>query len=165
MRLSVVSIFAIINVLYFANIIPPIPLAMKELGVYHSVTKLNGEYLLTEEQRSWWDVWRYRTVHLKSGEVAYVFGSVFAPTALETQVTHVWEFYDVSLGEWVEKDSVSFDILGGRDGGYRGYTLKRDIEEGLWRVNVESNRRQLIGRLHFRVVHGVPTAPLVTVRS
>lgn len=164
-RLYVVTIFVMINILYFSNIIPPIPLAMKELGVYHSVAKQDGVYLLTEERREWWDVWRYRTIHVQVGEVAYVFGSVFAPTALKTEVTHVWDFYDPSSNTWIEKDTVSFSIVGGRDGGYRGYTLKRDLEEGLWRVNIESNRGQLIGRIHFRVVRGVSPVPLITVRS
>jgi hypothetical protein len=164
-RTAIGLIFVSINILYFTNIIPPIPLAMKELGVYHSVIKEGGVYVLTEESREWWDVWSYRTVHVSKGETAYVFGSVFAPTKLETDITHVWERYDPDGDGWVEKDSVTFRIVGGRDGGYRGYSLKRDLDEGLWRVNVESNRGQLIGRIHFTVVHGNPPSPLVTVRS
>src|SRR3989344_3354966 len=34
---TIVGLFLLINLLYFANLIPPIPLALKEAGVYHQI--------------------------------------------------------------------------------------------------------------------------------
>ena len=42
--------------------------------------------------------------------------------------------------------------MGGRDGGYRGYSVKRDPTAGHWRVNVVTEFGQVIGRVSFEVV-------------
>ena len=44
-------------------------------------------------------------------------------------------------------------IAGGRDGGYRGYSLTT-VNSGNWRVNIETERGQLIGRVKFKVEAG-----------
>ena len=31
------SVVLIVNILYFANLIPPVPLALKDAGIYHQV--------------------------------------------------------------------------------------------------------------------------------
>ena len=50
--ISVASIFLIINILYFTNIIPPIPLALKDAVIYHFVCRTaSGGYAVTEVYR------------------------------------------------------------------------------------------------------------------
>ena len=150
---STASIFLIFNLLYFTNAIPPLPLALKEAGVYHSVTRVNGEYHLQAEPLKWYQHYlRYNTVYHKApGEIVYVFTSVFAPTSLSTTIVHAWEFYDGARQEWLPVSEVGFPIKGGRDGGYRGYTLEDASKPGLWRVNVRTGDGRLIGRISFRV--------------
>jgi len=47
--------------------------------------------------------------------------------------------------------SVTFPINGGRDGGYRGYTIKHNPEPGDWRVDINTSEGHLIGRITFKV--------------
>jgi hypothetical protein len=81
----------------------------------------------------------------------YVFTSVFAPTRLSTTITHEWQFKEPTTGEWVDVSEVSFPIQGGRDGGYRGYTLEDVTVPGLWRVNVRTSDDRLIGKVTFTI--------------
>ncbi|OGG58583.1 hypothetical protein A2765_02575 [Candidatus Kaiserbacteria bacterium RIFCSPHIGHO2_01_FULL_56_24] len=157
---STASIFLIFNLLYFTNVIPPLPLALKEAGVYHKVTRVSGEYHLQAEPLKWYQRYlRYNTVfHKMPGETVYVFTSVFAPTRLSTTITHEWQFYDPVLEKWLTTDKVSFPIQGGRDGGYRGYTLDNATVPGMWRVNVRTGDGRLIGKVSFTVEDAV-TAP------
>lgn len=150
---STAAIFLIFNLLYFTNAIPPLPLALKEATVAHSVTRINGEYHLATEPLKWYQKYlQYNTVfHKAPGETVYVFTSIFAPTRLSTRITHEWEFYDPALKEWLNISEVSFAIQGGRDGGYRGYTLEDMTVPGFWRVNVRINDGRLIGRVSFRI--------------
>ncbi len=152
LSLSIGGIFLLINILYFANIIPPIPLSLKDAGIYHSVSRSATGYVVLDEDRPWYEAFlSYSTIHILRGEPLYVFSAVFAPTKLTTQVFHNWQYYDERKGEWVSVSRTSFPITGGRDGGYRGYSLKQRISPGWWRVDIETKRGQLIGRVKFWV--------------
>lgn len=152
---SIGGIFVIVNILYFTNIIPPIPLSLKDAGVYHSLTKSGTRYLLGAEQTHWYDFFRlHQKIHIRYGEPVYFYSAVFAPTKLSVGIAHDWQYYDTKKGKWVESGTFSFGITGGRDTGYRGYSEKTDIRPGLWRVDVVTDRGQVIGRTKFVVSEG-----------
>ncbi len=146
------AILLVFNVLYFTNAIPPIPLALKEAGVFHSVTRTGGSYRLEAEPLAWYQQYlNYNTTfHRAPGERIYVFSAIYAPPGLSTTIVHDWEYYDEVMQDWVLQSSVSFPISGGREGGYRGYSILNDAEGGKWRVNVK-NGNKLIGRVSFVV--------------
>jgi len=150
---TIAVIFLTFNVLYFTNLIPPLPLSLKEGGVYHRVTKVGTEYHLLAEPIPWYKKYlAYNTVyHRSSGESVYVYSAIFAPTGLSTVVVHQWQRYDTASKSWITADTLRFTINGGRDGGYRGYSIKSDIAEGKWRVNVLTQYGQTIGRITFTV--------------
>ena len=159
---SVIIIFLAFNVLYFSNLIPPLPLALKEAGVYHSVERQSGGmYRLMGEALPWYEPYlRYNTVlHLTQGESAYVFTAVFAPTGLSTPIAYEWEHRED--GEWIPRGRIAFSIMGGRDGGYRSYSMLEDPEEGMWRVNVLTPDGRIIGRVSFTVIRASTTPMLV----
>ena len=155
---SVLSLFVFINVLYFTNIIPPIPLSIKSQDVYHFVEKqADGSYVgIEEKDNRWYRSLTREVVHLKPDEPAYVFSSVFAPTDLNTQIIHDWQYYDETKGEWVSASKIPFMIIGGRNNGFRAFSMKDNIFQGKWRVDVETDRGQVIGRLRFDVKIGEP---------
>lgn len=155
---NAIGILIVFIGLYLMNAIPPLPLALKEGAVFHSVVKTPTGYLVEQEHLPWYQRYlRYNTTfHKTPGEAAYVFTAIFAPAKLSTRIVHEWQRYDEVAGEWVTKDTIEFPIIGGRDEGYRGYTLRRNPEPGKWRVNVETSFGQLIGRVAFTVV-GVET--------
>ncbi len=150
---TVGSIFLVFNLLYFTNAIPPLPLAIKDAGVYHGVKKVGEGYVLKSQPLEWYQRYlRYNTVFYKApGERAYVFTSIFAPTKLATTITHEWQFYDTLRKEWRTVSRVSYPIQGGRDGGYRGYTVQDALTPGDWRVNVRIADGRLVGRVAFEV--------------
>ena len=150
--LMMATIFVIMLALYFGNIIPPIPLSLREAGVYHSVTSVGGSYRLQSETESWLDrLTPEETIHVKKGQGAFVYTAIFAPTKLNTVIYHAWEFFDETQNAWVKKDRFSYPMSGGRDAGYRGYSKKSRLEKGKWRVNVETARGQVLARVLFRV--------------
>jgi hypothetical protein len=151
-------IYVLFHFLYFTNIIPPIPLSLKHVGVYHNVVRLDGgKYQLTYEEPKWWNFNKNSdtTFHYSSGEGIYCYASVFAPARLAIDVYHKWEYYDEVKGEWVEHGRFSYKIEGGRGEGYRGYTKVENYREGTWRCSVETERGQIIGKETFVVASGM----------
>lgn len=152
-------IYALFNMLYFANIIPPIPLSLKHVGIYHNVVRVDDTYTLSYEKPSWWEWYRNsdRSFRYTEGQSIYCYASVFAPSRLATNVYHRWEYYDAAEEKWVTHgDPIPYSITGGRGDGYRGYTLINAYHEGTWRCVVETARGQVIGSEKFEIVSGVP---------
>jgi hypothetical protein len=161
---TVGMIYLSLNFLYFTNIIPPIPLSLKDVGIYHSVVKFgDGTYRLTYEKPKWWQFYKKsdNTFHYEEGDNVFCFASVFAPTRLATDIYHHWERYNDETSKWEEHGRFSYAIEGGSDRGYRGYTLVRNYAVGKWRCTVETERGQVIGRETFTIESG-PRGELVT---
>jgi len=159
------AIFAGFNFLYFANIIPPIPLSLKDVGVYHSVVRFeNGTYQLKYEDGEWYQPLKNsdNTYHTVPGDNIFCFAQVFAPTKLKTDIYHAWEYYDEELGDWIEHTQLSYSIAGGRDKGFRGYTFIQNYTDGKWRCTVETGRGQVLGREVFTIDSQNPPAELIT---
>lgn len=165
-KMTIGGLFVGVNVLYFANIIPPIPLILKDAGVYHHVARMGDAYTGRGEVVPWYNLARYyrSVVHRVPGEPVYFYGAVFAPTALNTTILHEWQYFDETRNAWATADRLKFFILGGRDGGYRGYSMKQSVAQGVWRVNVITDRGQMLGRTTFEVVD-VSEAPVLTEKS
>jgi len=147
-------ITVIMNVLYFANIIPPIPLALREVGVYHNLEVRAGKYVMQKEPSyAWQDMIFGQKVKTHFGEKMYIYSSIFAPISLKTTIVHDWQFYDELKKEWVSRASLVFDISGGRQEGYKGYSWMSSLQEGSWRVYVKNLRGQVLGMTRFEVIH------------
>jgi hypothetical protein len=160
-RKSVLTIFITMNALYFLNIIPPIPLALRDAGAYHLVNRENGNYnILTEKESFLQSIIPGQTLHLQPGDPAYVFTSIFSPADLDTQIVHHWQYYNSQSSEWESEDKLSFSITGGREGGFRGHTRKSSLKEGKWRVDVETKRGQVLGRIKFNIEYATETPEL-----
>lgn len=154
LRYSIISIFLVVNALYFTNLIPPIPLSLKNSGAYHSIQRVGGEYVAQEETRSFLSSLEvFEDIHIKKGQSLSVYSAVFAPQNLSTTVVHNWRHFDSNVGRWVSVSKIPYTVIGGIDRGYRGYTKKSNLEEGRWTVNVETERGQVIGRITFEVVY------------
>lgn len=159
--LGAASILVAVVALYFTSLIPPLPLALKESGIYHSITRTrNGEYTLSfADEDDWWEVRRHVVRHVP-GTPLYAYSAIFAPGELAASVAHRWMRYDEARGQWRTEALIAFPVAGGRSGGYRGYSLKADPAPGHWIVRIETLQGQVIGRISF-TVENVPTAPLL----
>jgi hypothetical protein len=149
----VILVFASMNALYFLNIIPPIPLSVREAGVYYDVTRVNDDYTLLGQDENFIDRF-IPGVNLKrsAGESVYAYTEIFAPGELTTTIYHRWEYFNPTNKSWETRDRLSFTIKGGREDGFRGYTRKTSLQPGRWRVTVETARGQGLGRIPFTVV-------------
>jgi hypothetical protein len=161
---AIIGIFVGMNALYFGNLIPPIPLSLKDVGVYHDIDRLrNGNYVMQYEDHGLPNIFKlYEDFHASVGTPVYAYTAVFSPTSLNTTVIHEWERYDAESGTWVLMGLVNLHVVGGREGGFRTYSIKDDLTSGRWRVNVETLDGHLIGRLRFTVVSDSPLPELKT---
>jgi hypothetical protein len=150
--MTVWGVFIGFNVLYFTNAIPPAPLALKEIGIYHSVLRTEGMYEVRYEKPHAYEFWRTTSAlyHRTQNEAAYCFTSIFAPTDLRAKVFHSWQRKN-SDGTWVRESRIPYTIRGGREAGYRGYTIIPNLPEGDWRCVVETEDRRVIGETRFTV--------------
>ncbi len=155
-RKIAVGTYAAFLALYFLNVIPPIPLSIRDAGIYNDVTVTGGEYVLegaTENVVQ--KLWPGQTVYLSDdtdGRI-YAYTAIFAPTDLATTIVHRWQRYDEDAGRWVNAGmGSSYVTRGGRAEGYRGYSYRTIRDAGRWRVLIETVRGQELGRLWFTVV-------------
>lgn len=164
LRNSILIIFLIINSLYFLNIIPPIPLSLRSADMAHSLSRSNGGYVLGVEEENWFEqLVPGQTLHHRPGQSLYAFSTIFAPADLDTTIVHNWQYYDADTWQWVDSSRLSFSISGGSDQGYRGYSVTSKLHQGKWRVSVETERGQVLGRIGFRIKETTKQSNLVEV--
>jgi hypothetical protein len=158
----IAAIYISVNVLYFLNIIPPIPLSLQDSSVDHAIARTaEGNYAVQTEEPGVFRFFRYvETFHATPGSPAYVYSAIFSPTSLNTVIVHEWQFYKPRKG-WTTVGRVELPVRGGRGGGYRTYSVKTGIAAGAWRVDVETPTGALLGRIRFNVVLGASEPPLV----
>ncbi|RFC53359.1 DUF2914 domain-containing protein [Brumimicrobium aurantiacum] len=150
----ILSIYLAINTFYFTNLIPPVPLALETGLVAHKVEQKNGEYLVTYEQDDWYVFWRSHRQKFayKANERVYIFTSIFAPTELSIPVFHRWKKYVESTNDWLITDKIGYQITGGREQGFRGYTYKQNVDPGKWKVEVITEDEQILGVINFEII-------------
>lgn len=162
--LSIAGILISVNALYFANLIPPLPLSLNDAGIYQSFTVNGpGNYTAQAEPRPWWNYFSWSpTVHVTAGTTLYAYTAVFAPTALNTDIVHVWQWYDPAQRTWITRGRIPLAVSGGGSAGWRTFSLVPNVAAGAWRVNVETPQGALIGQMRFTVAIVSSTPPLAT---
>jgi hypothetical protein len=143
---------------YFFRLIPPVPLSIPFIGVYHQVERARDSYRLTHER----PVWRFwhngdQNFYAQPGDKVYVFFRIFSPARFSDQVQMRWQWKDPARG-WVTHDTIPIRIVGGREQGFRGYGVKSNYQPGAWKVQVETLDGREIGRVYFELA-AVPEAP------
>ena len=159
--LPVALVHVIFIALYYARVIPPVPLSVSFIGIYHGLTKAEGKYFLTYSDTSWkilgnGDV----DFRARPDDKIYCFARIFSPTNFKDQLVVRWLLKDPKRG-WESQDAIPLPVTGGREKGFRGYTVKNHYSEGTWRCQVETSDGREIGRLTFKVT----LDPTVTERS
>lgn len=152
----IAAIYTFINILYAFNLIPPVPLALDDGIVAHNISIENYKYVVSYEKRDRYIFWRNhnKKFHHAPDENVYVFTSIFAPTDFKEGILHRWKWYDANVEEWVTVEDIGFDITGGRDNGFRGYTYKKNVQSGQWEVDVITKEGLVLGVIDFEIVTG-----------
>jgi DUF2914 family protein len=152
---AIAVIFVCFNAMYLLNVVPPLPLSLKEGRIVHNVSKTpTGDYLVnSEDPDGWLEYFNIFTdVHAAPGDSISAWSAVFSPPALNLTIVHEWQFYEARTHHWATKGRIRLPVIGGRDGGFRTYSTKSQPAPGLWRVNIETEQGAVIGRIRFRVV-------------
>ena len=146
-------IFIILNIFYWLNWIPPVPLSLKHIGIYHHVKLRDNSYLLRYEKPLWYQLFKSddRDFYYSPGDSVFCFVSVFAPTKLTKKILHHWQIFSNRNDHWITTDLNGYELMGGREGGYRGYTFKRNLSKGKWRVNIITEDNKILGRIIFEI--------------
>ncbi len=144
--------------LYLVRLIPPVPLSIPFIGVYHNVERSQDEFRLSHE-RPFWKVWHHgdQDFVARPGDKVYVYFRIFSPTRFSDQVLMRWYWKDPSAG-WKLHDSIPIRIVGGREEGFRGYGMKSNYQPGDWKLQVETTDEREIGRVYF-TVETAPESP------
>lgn len=149
-KATILGIFILMNAFYFLNVIPPIPLALRDDGVFKSVVRNDTGYVFAEFARDFsWRTLKKEYV-VPAGSPVYFYSSVFAPVRFEQVIVHEWQRKNTK-GDWVRVSSVSFPVYGGSDTGYRGYTVSQQVTPGEWKVLVKTRGGQTLGGETFVV--------------
>jgi len=143
---------------YLFRVIPPVPLSIPFIGVYHHVERTEAGYRLSHE-RPTWRIWHNGDQRFlaQPGDKIYVYFRVFSPAHFSDQVQLRWHWKDAARG-WTLQDSIPIRILGGREQGFRGYGVKSNYQPGEWKVQVETADGREIGRVYFDL-NLAPEAP------
>lgn len=154
-----VGTLAVFMAFYLFGWIPPVPLSIEELGVYHGVEKSGNQYILYHE-RPYWKFWQNGDEDFvaEPGDKIFVFTRIFSPARFSDSVFVHWMYKDPKLG-WQSTDRIPMRITGGRKGGYRGFAVKQNYAPGEWRVSIETTDGREIGRMYFTVTKTVMANP------
>lgn len=147
--------------LYATRLMPPVPLSLRSIGIYHQVEKVS-----TPEQKGYkvryvnlspWKFWvdDAGEFPMREGDKAYAFVAVFAPRGFRDEIRFQWSFDDPKRG-WTPLGGPSVHGLGtgaeNREQGYRTFANITLRSPGTYRVVVSSSDGREIGRRTFDVV-------------
>ena len=121
-----------------ASLVPPLTLSLEQRTMAASINRASRQPLVTGE--------RFSAAELDDGLYAYT--AIRAPLGLGQSVSHYW-YHDGKL-----VDRIGLHLTGGRREGYRTWSHKAHLPEpavGDWRVEVRTDKNQIIGVLRFTI--------------
>jgi hypothetical protein len=153
------SVLIFFMIFYTMGWIPPVPLSVKDQGIYHLIEKKNGEYFLSTE-KEWWRFWNSGDDLFKArvGDKIYFYVQVYSPTRFSDEVMIHW-LWKNRKDAWENADKIPMKILGGRKEGFRGFTIKSNFQPGQWQVKVETLSGLEISRHYFQILTSEGTSP------
>ncbi len=154
-----VSVLVIFTLFYFLGWIPPVPLSVKEQGVYHNVEKKDGKYFLSTE-KEWWKFWQNSDQEFmaRPEDKIYFYAQIYSPARFSDRIFIQWLFKDPVRG-WQKTDHIPLQILGGRKEGFRGFATKTNYQPGQWRIQVETSMGHEISRMNFEIISDASQEP------
>ena len=145
----------VVAAFYFTNSIPAVPLTLRDGALYAKVSRNpSGNYDFEEIQKNPQKLFGFgakEQVFVSQESPVYYYSAVLAPAEVKSQISHAFERYDTSTKTWQEQERITFPIVGGRKGGYRGYSKLDNATNGLYRVRVIVGENRVVGQKVFIV--------------
>jgi hypothetical protein len=145
------SVIILLAALYAARVIPPIPLSLKQIGIYHNIERTESGFTLYRLTPGW-NLWAQgdQDFTAREGDRIYLFSRIFAPGGFRDRLYFHFQLLN-GKKKWVTTDRIPLTIVGGRNEGFRGYAYKQNYQAGKWRALVETSEGLEIGRINFRL--------------
>ncbi len=124
-------------VLYQLQLIPPVPLVLKESYICKNFTNEGGVYQCEAEKQSIWRALGFGrdVIHFQEGEKIYSLNAVFAPTRVTVDLEQRWWLWDEISRSWLTRGFVKLPMVGGREEGWRTYSyIRTGARPGYWKV-------------------------------
>lgn len=153
-----VSILVIFLLLYLTKLIPPVPLSLKHIGIYHNVKKVENNYI-TSHNKPWYNFWSNGDQNFlaRTDDKVFVFTKVFAPAGFDGKIFIHW------LKETEDglktSDRIPLKVTGGRREGFRGYAYKQNYTSGDWQIRIETKGGLEIGRINLTIEEDEDNSP------
>lgn len=146
-----VGVLAGFLVLYMLQILPPIPLSLSHIGIYHGVEHVPGGFKVSY-LKPFWRFWESgdQAFRFRKGERIYCLFSVFSPGGFQDSVKVRWLHREADRS-WQGADAVPVVIAGGHDVGWRGFSFMTSYRPGAWQVRIETADEREIGRIYVDV--------------
>lgn len=145
-----VSILGIFLAMYWLAWIPPVPLSLQYVGLYHRIERVADRYRLSYE-RPWWRFWEKGSQNFvaQPGDKLHLFARIFSPGGFSGKIFVHWQRKENE--RWVDWDRIPITVVGGRDEGFRGVAVKGNYAPGKWRVLFETEDTREVGRFSFTI--------------
>lgn len=149
--LPTLAIQALLIAFYFAHVLPPVPLSLKWIGIYHDA-QLEGSRVRVSEMRPFWRFWEHGDQQFlaRPGDRIFCFVRVFAPRHFKDALKVRWAYRD--RNQWQQTDAIPLTISGGQEEGWRGIAYKRNYSPGTWKVMIETDDGREVGSIRFKVL-------------
>lgn len=160
-----ISVILVFSILYALHIIPPVPLSLKQIGIYHNIEKTDGKFTLSRLTPAWkfWSQGDQDFV-AREGDRIYLFSRIFAPGGFRGKLYFHFQVKN-KKNKWQTTDKIPLTIVGGRDEGFRGYAYKKNYSAGKWRALVETTEGREVGRINFRLSKSTETSEREFIRE
>jgi hypothetical protein len=142
---------ALFVLLYALRVAPPVPLAIKQIGIYHDVQREPGGWRLFHQQPSW-KFWQNgdQDFLARPGDKLFCFARIFAPRHFHDGVSIVWFHHEPRQGfRLVHRLPLSVSASSAVGFGTDAYLT--EPAPGDWRVEIQSEDGRTIGQLGFHV--------------
>jgi hypothetical protein len=156
-RAPFLAISLVYALLYVFKVLPPVPLSIKHMGIYREISR-EGEHYKLGYLKPDWKFWESgdQSFEARPGDKIYCFAQIFSPTRFKGKLFVRWQHRDPQHG-WQSWDAIPLSVVGGREEGFRGYTVKTNYTPGDWRVSIETADGREVGRLGLTVTEADPT--------
>ena len=156
-----VGVQLVFVLLYALHLAPPVPLAVKEMGIYHRVEHTPGEWRLLRQSHGW-KFWRKgdQDFQERPGDRVFCFARIFAPKGFHDDrgLRAVWFLKDARHG-WRVAHRMTLGISASAERGFATDAYLTEPAAGDWRVEIQSADGRTMGQLHFTVSLDASTEP------
>ncbi|MFH2130324.1 MAG: DUF2914 domain-containing protein [bacterium] len=139
-------------VLYWFQLIPPVPLVLKESYICKDFSSENDIYRCRIEKQDFWQTVgiNEEVIHFEEGQKIYNLSAIFAPTRIAVNLEQRWWFWDEGKHLWLSKGVINLPMVGGRKQGWRTFSyIQTAVRQGRWKVETALKNGAILADYYF----------------